>query len=220
TDITEKTQAQKALTEAKKELEVFWENSTDPIFYIDTNGDILRVNPAFEATFGFTETEMVNGKGTIIPKGMRSDQFQIVERLLNGETVNSHDTLRITKCGKTLNIISSYSPVRNADKEIIGATIIYKDVTELKKAEKELQKSQEKYKIITESTFDIITMVNMDGLVEYVSPAYETITGYSAQACIGTSLLENVHPEDSAVLIESVTSLLNGGKPVTSEIRF
>src|SRR5699024_8497715 len=35
TDITEKTQAQKALTEAKKELEVFWENSTDPIFYID-----------------------------------------------------------------------------------------------------------------------------------------------------------------------------------------
>lgn len=220
TDITEKKQAQKALTEAKEELEVFWENSTDPIFYIDTNGDILKVNPAFEATFGFTEEEMVSRRGTIIPPGMKEDQFRIVERLLRGETVNSHDTIRMTKSRKPLNIISSYSPVRNANKEIIGATIIYKDVTELKKAEKELQKSQEKYKIITESTFDIITMLNLDGLVEYVSPAYETITGYSAEACTGTSILENVHPEDSTVLIESVNSLLQGGKPVASEIRF
>ncbi|WP_033541817.1 sensor domain-containing protein [Planococcus sp. CAU13] len=219
-EITEQKKVQKALTEAKKELELFWENSTDPIFYIDTNGDILKVNPAFEETFGFTEEEMINLKGTIIPPGMRDDQIRIVEMLLQGETVNSHETIRITKSGKLLNIISSYSPVRNDDKEIIGATIIYKDVTELKKAEKELQKSQEKYKIITESTFDIITMINLDGVVEYVSPAYETISGYSADACIGTSMMENVHPEDAAALMDNVTSLINGGKPSTVEIRF
>ncbi|WP_203333577.1 PAS domain S-box protein [Planococcus beigongshangi] len=219
-DVTEIHTAQQALSETKKELEVFWENSTDPIFYIDTKGDILKVNPAFEKTFGFTEEEMVAGKGTIIPQGMQSDQFRVVEKILKGETINSHDTIRITKSGKRLNIISSYSPVWNADKEVIGATIIYKDVTELKKAEKELQKSQEKYKIITESTFDVITMVNMDGLVEYVSPAYETITGYRSEDCIGTSLLENVHPEDAETLIESVKSLIAGGKPATIEIRF
>ncbi|MFD1032639.1 PAS domain S-box protein [Metaplanococcus flavidus] len=220
TDITEINRAQKALTEAKKELEVFWGNSTDPIFYIDTKGDILKMNPAFEETFGFTEEEMVTGKGTIIPQHMKSDQFNIVEKILNGETVNSHDTIRMTKSGTPLNIISSYSPVRNADKEIIGATIIYKNVTELKMAEKELQKSQEKYKIITESTFDIVTMINLDGLIEYVSPAYDTISGYPADTCIGTSFMTNVHPEDAAILTESVSSLLDGGKPAAVEIRF
>lgn len=220
TDVTEIHMAQQALSEAKKELEMFWENSADPIFYIDTKGDILKVNPAFEKTFGFTEEEMVTGKGTIIPKGMRSDQFRVVAKLLNGETINSHDTIRTTKCGKTLNIISSYSPVRNADKKIIGATIIYKDVTELKKAEKELQKSQEKYKVITESTFDIITMVNPDGLVEYVSPAFETISGFSASDAIGSSIMENIHPEDAAILEDSVSALLNGGEPSPIEARF
>lgn len=220
TDITAINQAQQALIAAKTELEVFWGNSTDPIFYIDTKGDILKVNPAFEKTFGFTEEEMVTGKGTIIPPHMRHDQINIVERLLTGETVNSHDTIRLTKTGKVLNIISSYSPVRNADKEIIGATIIYKDVTELKIAEKELLKSQEKYKIITESTFDIVTMINLNGTIEYVSPAYETISGYSASDCIGKPLMMNIHPEDEAALTESVASLLKGGKPATLQARF
>ncbi|MBX0314090.1 PAS domain S-box protein [Planococcus glaciei] len=220
TDVTEMNRAQKALTETKEELEVFWKNSTDPIFYIDTKGDILKVNPAFEEIFGFTEEEMISGRGTIIPPHMVKDQFEIVERILNGETVNSHDTIRMTKSGQPLNIISSYTPVRNAAKEIIGATIIYKNVTELKKAEKELQKSQEKYKIITESTFDIITLINLSGLIEYVSPANEKILGYSDQVYIGSPFTMNVHPEDAFDLMESVTSLVDGGKPATIEIRY
>ena len=219
TDITEVNHAHKALTETKENLEVFWNNSTDPIFFIDTKGDILKVNPAFEETFEYTEEEMISGKGTIIPPHMVADQFDIVEKIIKGETVNSYDTIRITKSGKPLNI-SSYSPVRNADKAIVGATIIYKNVTELKKAGQELQKSQEKYKLITESTFDIITLIDLSGRIEYVSPAYERILGYPCETNIGISFTENVHPEDAFVLSESVASLIDGGKPATIEVRF
>ncbi|UJF26770.1 PAS domain S-box protein [Planococcus sp. 107-1] len=220
TDITEVKHAYNALNETKENLEVFWNNSADPIFFIDTNGDIVRVNPAFEETFGFTEEEMVNGKGTIIPPHMLEDQLAIVERISKGETVNSHDTIRMTKSGKSLNIISSYSPVRNADKEIVGATIIYKNVTELKKAEIELQKSQEKYKLITESTFDIITLVDLSGRIEYVSPAYERVSGFDIESFIGKPFTTNVHPEDQAILRNSVSSVIEGGKPATIEVRF
>ena len=219
TDITEKKLAAKALTKAKEELEVFWENSTDPLFYIDTKGDILKVNPAFEETFGFTEEEMKNGEGTIIPHHMRDDQDQIVEQILGGKTVKFHDTLRIDKTGKPLNIISSYSPVRDADRNIIGATIVYKNVTELKKAEQELQKSQEKYRLITESTFDIITLINLSGQVEYVSPASEKLLGYSDQIFIGSPFTTNVHPEDTCDLIESVASLIDRGESTTVDVR-
>lgn len=220
TDITEVKNAYNALNETKENLEVFWNNSADPIFFIDTNGDIVRVNPAFEETFGFTEEEMVNGKGTIIPPHMLEDQLAIVERISKGETVNSHDTIRMTKSGKSLNIISSYSPVRNADKEIVGATIIYKNVTELKKAEIELQKSQEKYKLITESTFDIITLVDLSGRIEYVSPAYERVSGFDIESFIGRSFTTNVHPDDQHILCTSVNAVIEGGKPATIEVRF
>lgn len=219
-DVTEYKYAYKELTETKENLEVFWNNSTDPIFFIDTKGDILKVNPAFEETFGFTEEEMVSGKGTIIPPGMMSDQIDIVERLLNGESVNSHDTLRIAKSGEKLNIISSYSPVRNSEKEIVGATIIYKNVTELKRAEQELQKSQEKYKLITESTFDIITWINPSQQIEYQSPAFEEILGYSCEDCIGSPFTDYVHSDDVHILTDSVASLLSGGTSTTVEVRF
>lgn len=220
TDITEVKNAYNALNETKENLEVFWNNSADPIFFIDTKGDIVRVNPAFEETFGFMEEEMVNGKGTIIPRDMLEDQLAIVERISKGETVNSHDTIRMAKSGKSLNIISSYSPVRNADKEIVGATIIYKNVTELKKAEIELQKSQEKYKLITESTFDIITLVDLSGRIEYVSPAYERVSGFDNDSFIGQSFTTNVHPEDQVILRNSVSAVIEGGKPATIEVRF
>ena len=220
TDVTEKKRAQKELTETKENLEIFWGNSTDPIFFIDTSGDILKVNPAFESTFEFTEAEMIGKKGSIIPQHMRKDQTEIVKKIVNGETVNSHDTIRVTKSGKHLNIISSYTPVHNANKEVIGATIIYKNVTSLKEAERELMKSQDKYKLITESTFDIITLINLSGQIEYVSPANEKILGYSDQAYIGSPFTTNAHPEDAFKLIESVTSLIDGGKHSPIEVRF
>lgn len=220
TDITEVKHAYNALNETKKNLEVFWNNSADPIFFIDMNGDIVRVNPAFEETFGYTEEEMLSGNVTIIPAHMSKDQFDIVERISQGETVNSHDTIRMTKSGKPLNIISSYSPVRNADKEIVGATIIYKNVTELKKAETALQKSQEKYKLITESTFDVITLVDLSGHIEYVSPAYERVSGFDNASFIGRSFTTNVHPDDQHILCTSVNAVIEGGKPATIEVRF
>ncbi|TWT06381.1 PAS domain S-box protein [Planococcus sp. CPCC 101016] len=219
-DVTERERAQKALAETKEELEVFWENSTDPVFFINTSGKIIKVNQAFEKTFEYSEEEMVNQKGSIIPQHLKFDPLAIVESIMKGETVTSHETMRITKSGKLLNIISSYTPVKNTNKEIIGATIFYKNVTKLKKAEKELQKTQEKYKLITESAFDVITLISPAGLIEYVSPSNEKLLGYPDSAYIGNPFTTNVHPEDAFGLIETVTSLLDGNNPANIEARF
>ncbi|MGB6407223.1 MAG: sensor domain-containing diguanylate cyclase [Planococcus donghaensis] len=220
TDITETTYAKKSLNEAKAKLEIFWENSAVPIFYIDAKGDIVKVNPAFEEVFEYTESEIINKEGTLIPPAMKPDQIAILERILQGETIKSHDTVRMTKSGKLLNIISSYSPVHNEKKEVIGATIISKNVTELKKVEKELQKSQEKYRLITESTLDIITLMNLSGEIEYVSPASEKVLGFPDHVYIGKLFTHNIHPEDTFTLIDNVTALINGGQPTPLDVRY
>ncbi|PSL40230.1 PAS domain S-box-containing protein/diguanylate cyclase (GGDEF)-like protein [Planomicrobium soli] len=219
-DVTERERAKRALIETKEKLEVFWENATDPVFFINTEGEILKVNSAFEETFEYSEKEVLSRKGSIVPQNMKAAASTLVKKIMEGETVNSHETIRLTKSGNPLNIISSYTPVRNANRDIIGATIFYKNVTELKKAEKDLQKSQEKYKLITESAFDIITLIDPAGLIEYVSPSNEKILGYPDSAYIGNPFTTNVHPEDAFGLIETVTSLMEGDKPATIEVRF
>ncbi|WP_102345138.1 PAS domain S-box protein [Bacillus sp. Marseille-P3661] len=218
-DVTETKQAQKALIETKEELEVFWKYTVDPVFFINTKGDILKVNPAFEKTFGFSEDEIVVQKCTIVPVNLKIELLEISERISNGEIISTHQTKRITKHGELLDIISSYTPVRDESGNIIGATAFYKNVTEHKRAERELIKSQEKYRLITDNAFDIINIINPNGIIEFVSPSNEKILGYPTEDCIGTPFLTHVHPEDLSLLEREFRRLLAGGEPCPVEFR-
>ncbi|WP_236610235.1 sensor domain-containing diguanylate cyclase [Planococcus halocryophilus] len=85
---------------------------------------------------------------------------------------------------------------------------------------KELQKSQEKYRLITESTLDIITLMNLSGEIEYVSPASKKVLGFSDKVYIGKLFTQNIHPEDTFTLIDNVTAVINGGQPTPLDVRY
>jgi len=218
-NITEMNRTQKELLEAKEELEVFWEYSVDPVFFINTKGDILKVNPAFEKTFLYSEGEVVEQKQSIVPKHLKSDPLAIDERIRNGESITSHETKRITKNGELLDIIASYTPVRNEKGVIIGATAFYKNVTELKRAERKLLKSQRKYRLITDHAFDVIKMINSLGIVEYVSSSNEKVLGYPPSEYIGKPLYEYIHPEDQPTVEAVFKEIMTGAEPSSVEFR-
>jgi PAS domain S-box-containing protein len=72
------------------------------------------------------------------------------------------------------------------------------DITERKRAEKALQDSESKYRIVADNTFDWEFWQSPDGQFVYLSPSFERITGYGAQECMREpSLLRRIiHPED------------------------
>jgi diguanylate cyclase (GGDEF)-like protein/PAS domain S-box-containing protein len=219
-DITEIKQAQKKLMETKEELEMFWEFSVDPTFFISTRGDILKVNPAFEKTFEYSEEEVVFLKKSIIPDEWKDEIAVIDNRIRNGETIFSYETKRMTKSGKILDIISSYTPIRKEDGKVIGAIAFYKNVTEIKTAERELLKSQEKYKLITENAFDIIQIIDPNGVVQYVSPSNERILGYKSLEILNQKYYKYIHHDDKTLLEKGLNYLIAGEEPSPIEFRF
>lgn len=70
------------------------------------------------------------------------------------------------------------------------------DVTERKRAEELLRKSEEHYRAIIEDSFDIIAIVNRDDAIKYVSGSVKRWTGYDASDVLGRNFFELVHPED------------------------
>jgi diguanylate cyclase (GGDEF)-like protein/PAS domain S-box-containing protein len=217
-DITEQKRAQAALVETKEELETFWNYSVDPVFFF-SNGKILKVNPAFEKMFGFSEKEICEKTDLIFAPNIELEAKEINEKIRNGETITYHETKRMTKSGETLDIIASYTPVQNEKGEIVGATSFYKDVTDVKKVERELQKSEKKFRLIAENAFDVIKLINLSGIVEYVSPANERILGYTYSEYAGQPYTAYIHPEDIARLTKRFKNILNGKKPSPVEIR-
>jgi diguanylate cyclase (GGDEF)-like protein/PAS domain S-box-containing protein len=86
-------------------------------------------------------------------------------------------------------------------------TAIIRDVTERKKIEKVLKESEERFRSLVRYTSDIITLLEADGTVRYVSPAVERVTGYSPEERIGTSAFGSVHPDDREQVLNTFADI-------------
>jgi len=75
-------------------------------------------------------------------------------------------------------------------------TGVIRDVTERKKIEKVIRESEERFRCLVRYASDIITILEADGTVRYISPAVERVMGYKPEEWIGTSAFGSVHPDD------------------------
>jgi PAS domain S-box-containing protein len=74
--------------------------------------------------------------------------------------------------------------------------------TERKRAVEALQRSEEYFRSLIENALDIITVVDIDGIVRYGSPSFERVLGYPQGALTGENLFKLVHPEDRDLVHE------------------
>ncbi|HEV2329661.1 MAG TPA: chemotaxis protein CheB [Verrucomicrobiae bacterium] len=134
-DITGRKRAE----EARARLAALVEFSEDAIISKDLNGVITSWNQGAERLFGYREKEAVGQPVTLLNPLDRADEHSgILERICRGKAVQHHETVRRRKDGSLLDISLTVSPIRNSQREIIGASIIARDVTQNKRAEKEL----------------------------------------------------------------------------------
>jgi PAS domain S-box-containing protein len=70
------------------------------------------------------------------------------------------------------------------------------DVSERKRMEEELRRSEERFRSLVQNASDVITVVDAEGTILYVSPAVKRVLGYEPEEMIGESALAFGHPDD------------------------
>lgn len=79
-------------------------------------------------------------------------------------------------------------------------TVIIRDITERRKAEGKLRRSEERFRALVQNSQDIITILEADGTTAYVSPSITRALGYRPEELLGTSAYERIHPDERAQL--------------------
>lgn len=94
-------------------------------------------------------------------------------------------------------------------------------IAQRERIEQVLRRSEEYFRSLIENATDVITVLDIDGTIRYVSPAVERVMGYNPEELIGRNANEFSHPDD-----DSATSVLmaevgrQGDEPVSLEVRF
>ncbi len=103
---------------------------------------------------------------------------------------------------------------------MIGMFGVFQDVTDRVLAEVSRRASEAKFRLITEQASDIIALIDLSGVILFMSPASTTILGTPPEAMIGTRPAERMHPDDRET-IDAYRRVLHasGGKAPTS-VRF
>ncbi|HEY9007845.1 MAG TPA: PAS domain S-box protein [Ohtaekwangia sp.] len=91
---------------------------------------------------------------------------------------------------------------RNSNGEPVEIFGVARDITESKHIAEELRLSKEKYQLLAEVGHEILGLYNLDGVMEYVSPAITTVLGYLPEEVVGNRLVDPcIHPMDRRQLI-------------------
>jgi len=102
------------------------------------------------------------------------------------------------------------------DGDLLVRSIRY--ASERGRAVEALERREEHYRSLIENSMDLISILNLDGTIRYVSPSHERMLGYPLDELVGKNVLSFVHPDDRAGV---KTALMNGnnGRPVECRIR-
>ena len=94
------------------------------------------------------------------------------------------------------------------------------DITEHKRMEEALEKSERYYRALTENAYDGVVVVNEDGNISYEGPSIKRILGYEPNEFIGRKGFEYIHDSDAVKAIENFKLLLeNPGITMSTELR-
>src|SRR5690606_10998488 len=98
-------------------------------------------------------------------------------------------TSLIARDGRERAIADSAAPIRDAEGRILGVVLVFRDVTESRRAQAHLDR-------FFDLSLDFLCISGSDGYFKRVSSAVTDILGMSIEEFLATPYLEQVHPDD------------------------
>lgn len=207
-DITRHKQMEEALQASERRFSGLIRNSFDTVVILDRDGIQRYVSDAAERVHGYSPAELVD-----IPvidvmihpddqEKVRAAFLQIIETGAGG-TQYRH---RRKSGGWVYLEARGTNQLDNPD--ILGVVVNVRDITERRRAEEELQKSQMLYQELVKTSQDLIWQCDARGRYTYLNPAWEKAFGYQIDEMLGRPFADFQSPQQAQRDLELFCRLL------------
>jgi PAS domain S-box-containing protein len=127
-----------------RDMAAIVEQSEDSILTLSPNGVLTSWNPGAEHLYGYRADEVVGQHIKMLaPEGFERETDSWLKKVTSGEPLPAHETIRVRKDGKLVDVSLRFSPIRNPDGELRGAAVIARDIRERKRAEAEIHNKEQ-----------------------------------------------------------------------------
>ena len=139
---------------AAARLAAIVESSEDAIISETLDGIITSWNRGAQTLLGHTEAEAVGQTSgrLIVPTDRKEAEAEALRRTASGERVPPFETIRLRKDGRPIQVSLAVSPVHDASGAVVAFSTIARDITEQKKAEAALRRSEENHRALFDTT--------------------------------------------------------------------
>jgi len=184
-DVTQQRAAQRA----QARLAAIVQFSGDAIITKNLDSIIQTWNVGAERLFGYTADEAIGKPVTIIfPEERLNEDDAILEKLRRGRAVERLETIRLAKDGRRIPVSESSSPLKDAEGNIIGASKIIHDVSDIVAAREALTKEKELLATTLASIGDGVIVTDDQSRVTFLNPEAERLTGWTSANAEGRPL--------------------------------
>ncbi|MDQ1240181.1 MAG: two-component system, cell cycle sensor histidine kinase and response regulator CckA, partial [Thermodesulfobacteriota bacterium] len=215
-DVTEKERAKHQVLEAKREWEVTFDSVPDLITVLDRDHTILRANRALSDKLGLTPQEVVGKKCYRVVHGLDEPPHFCPHVKTSRNSVEHSTEMTEPRLGGVFHVTST--PCSSSNGVTRRYVHVARDITDRKKAEEEVLKSEEKFRFLTENMLDMVWTADLTFRTTYVSPSIKKLLGYSPEERYEQKIEDIVIPESlgkiqQAYAEEMQKEMLGDGDP-------
>jgi PAS domain S-box-containing protein len=194
-DLTDRRIAEESAKISEERYRILFENINDAAFvheFTDKGmpGRFMEVNRIACERLEYTREELL----TMSPSEIDApENYQQVPGIMAKLASDKHivwEGVHVTKSGKKIPVEISNHLFSLEGKPVILATV--RDITDRKKTDFLLKRSEEKYRKIFENVQDIFYQADIQGKIVEISPSIERYSGYKPEELIGT-LVEDAY---------------------------
>jgi len=185
-DITTRKRVEEELRESRERFGTIFNAAQVGIILVDAaSHTILQANPKALELVGATEGEVT---GAVCHRFICPADRGACPVTDLGQSVNASERQLMRRDGRQVPIIKTVVPAQIGGRRVLVESFF--EITGLKRAEKALRESEEKYRRLADNAPDMVYRMSLpDGIYRYVSPAALQITGYAPEDFYDNPLL-------------------------------